>query len=92
MSSRPPLDEAVQRLVAALEAFEAAVQRRRAHEETVRELEEDVQLLATDRADLARRLDETTARVRDLASANAESVRRLDAAMDSIRDILEKKG
>lgn len=88
MTTRIALDEAAARLAAALDAFEAAVHRRKANEETIRDLEEDVHLLAVDRSRLARELDETTARAAQLASVAAEVGARVDRAMVTIREIV----
>ena len=82
----------MQRLAAALDSFEAAVERRRANEETVRELEDDVHLLALDRAKLARELDEMTARAGELAGVNADVSRRLDVAIATVSEIIAENG
>jgi len=92
MSSRPTLEDALQRLAQALDAFEVAVMRRKASDETIRDLEEDVQLLALDRSRLANDLDGAKARADGLESANMEAARRIDSAMETIRDLLGTEG
>lgn len=92
MSVRPTLDEAVNRLTAALDSFEAAIERRRASDETLRDLEDDVHLLALDRAKLARDLDEMTARAGDLATVNADVSLRLEAAISTVSEIIAEHG
>lgn len=86
------LQEAIDRLNAALDAFEAAVHRRKANEDTVVQLEEDVHLLALDRSKLANELDTLKTRTDDLKNVNAEVSRRLDSAMATIRDVLITNG
>jgi hypothetical protein len=86
------LDDALQRLTSALDGLERAVERRRASEEIIQDLEEDAHLLALDRARLARELDTSKARAVDLETVSAEVGRRVDTAMDTIRDVLASRG
>ncbi len=90
--ARVGLDEAMVRLDRALDAFERAVERRKAADEVVSDLEEEIHLLALDRARLARELDEAKARSVELETVNGEVSRRLDSAMESIRTVLVGSG
>lgn len=92
MKTRSTMDDAVHRLTTALDAFEVAVHRRKANDETIRELEEDVHLLALDRSKLAGELDDMAARARGLEIAAAQASQRVDRAMDTIREVLVSDG
>jgi hypothetical protein len=92
MNTRLAMEDAVQRLTIALDALEAAVHRRKANEETIRELEEDVHLLALDRSKLASELDDMAARARGLEMAAHQASQRVNRAMDTIREILVSNG
>lgn len=92
MTDKTRLDEAVQRLTLALDAFETALSRRRANEDVIREMEEDIHLLGMDRARLARDLDDMKARTAELKTVNVEVARRLDAAIGTVRDVLISNG
>ncbi len=90
MGSDITLKQAIGRLVAALDALEAAVAQ---HGERKRELldsEEEIQRLGNDRARLADELDKSEARAERLKDANAEVSRRLVAAMETIRAVLDR--
>jgi Domain of unknown function (DUF4164) len=88
MSEQSAIDAAVKRLALALDALDAAVERR--HEADVSEegLAAQVQALGLDRMRLAEALDGETARTRSLESANREIAERLDAAIASIQSVL----
>jgi hypothetical protein len=87
-----PLEDAVARLSTALDGLERAIDRRRASEDIIQELEEDAHLLALDRARLARDLDQAKARSVDLETVAGEVGRRVDSAIDTIRDVLANRG
>jgi hypothetical protein len=89
MSDQSAIDGAVKRLAQALDALDAAVERRRegAHAEAA--LANQVQALGLDRTRLADSLDAETARTRRLEVSNREIAGRLDAAMASIRSVLD---
>lgn len=87
-----PLEDAVARLSAALDGLERAIDRRRASDDIIQELEEDAHLLALDRARLARDLDQAKARSVDLETVAGEVGRRVETAMDTIRDVLASRG
>jgi hypothetical protein len=88
MSGTDSVDTASRRLALALDALDAAVERRRAADRDDATLASQVEVLGADRARLAADLDQTAARSRTLESANREVARRLDAAIDTIRAVL----
>ncbi|MDQ4060382.1 MAG: DUF4164 domain-containing protein [Pseudomonadota bacterium] len=90
--SRDGLDAAARRLDTALDALETALSRRRAGERSIAALHGELQLLAEERARLARQLNEARDHTAALESANREASRRLDAAMAAIRMVLETEG
>jgi len=79
---------ATRRLALALEALEAAAERRgeldRGHEALVTQ----IHALSTDRARLASELDHATARSRGLETANREIAQRIDRAIETIGGVL----
>jgi hypothetical protein len=89
MSEPTTIDAAAERLRRALDALEAAVDRRVEIEKSRAILTEQLHALDADRAKLAADLDAQTGRSRRLESANRDIARRIDAAMDSIRAVLE---
>jgi len=89
MTGQSTIDIAVKRLALALDALDAAVERRREadrHEET---LVAQVQALGVDRSRLASDLDGETARSRKLEATNREIAQRLDSAIASIKSVLD---
>ena len=82
------LDLAVKRLALALDALDAAVERRRESDRDEDELAQQLQTLGADRSRLAAALDGETARSRRLEAANRELADRLDAAIASIQRVL----
>ncbi len=91
MSDADSIDTATRRLTHALDALEAATERRREADRGEQALANQVHALGSDRARLAGELDETTARARSLESANREVVERIDAAIETIRDLLNSQ-
>lgn len=89
MSDNQPFDTVVRRLALALDALEAAVERRREADRSEDGLVEQVQALGNDRARLAAELDAVSARARQLEAANREASRRIELAMDAIRVAME---
>ncbi len=85
----PALEQASSRLHAALDALEAAVNRRLDDDQRRDGLEEQLQAYGSDRSKLASELDRLRARSADLEAANREVSRRLDHAMGTIRAALE---
>ncbi|HUC49668.1 MAG TPA: DUF4164 family protein [Xanthobacteraceae bacterium] len=88
MSDADLIEMATRRLSLALDALEAAAERRSEADHGEGMLANQVHALGTDRARLASELDEATARVRTLESANREVMRRIDQAIETIRDVL----
>jgi hypothetical protein len=83
------VEAATSRLIAALDALEAAVERRREHDRGEDQLAAQVQALGTDRSKLAADLDAQAAHTRRLEATNREIARRLDIAMATIRSVLD---
>jgi hypothetical protein len=82
------LDAATRRLMAALDALERAVERRRDADRDEDELATRIQALGADRSRLADELDGSLVRSRKLERANREVAERLDVAIGSIRAVL----
>ena len=83
------LDTAVKRLALALDALDAAVERRRDADRNEEALAQQLHDLGVDRTRLAAALDGETARTRKLEDTNREIARRLDTAMASIQTVLD---
>lgn len=89
LSEQSAVDVAVKRLALALDALDAAVERRRELDRSEQALADQLQALGIDRTRLAEALDNETARARRLETANQEVAGRLDAAIASIQSVLE---
>ena len=89
MSDQSAIDSAVKRLALALDALDAAVERRREADRNEQALSDQVHALGVDRTRLAAALDGETARARRLETTNREIAGRLDAAMASIQSVLD---
>ena len=89
MSDTDLIEAATRRLSQALEALEAATERRREADRADGELAEQIHVLGSDRTRLASQLDEATARARALEAANREVAHRIDQAIETIRGVLE---
>jgi hypothetical protein len=89
MSDQNAIDGAVKRLAMALDALDAAAERRREADRGNEALAHQVQALGVDRTRLAAALDGETARSRRLETANREIAGRLDAAIASIQTVLD---
>src|SRR4051794_11450047 len=83
------IDAATRRLLAALDALESAVERRREADRDEDELAARIQALGVDRSRLADELDGTLVKSRRLERANREIAEKLDAAIDTIRSVLD---
>ena len=83
------IDVATRRLMAALEALESAVERRREADRDENELASRIQALGADRSRLADELDGSLVKSRRLERANREIAERLDAAIGTIREVLD---
>jgi hypothetical protein len=88
MTDANAIDAATRRLAQALDALEAAVERRRDADLASGGLASQAQALAADRSQLASDLDAAAAHARRLESTNREVARRLDAAIATIRSVL----
>src|SRR5215510_7609924 len=82
------IELATRRLMAALDALESAVERRREADRDEDELATRIQALGADRSRLADELDGSLVRTRKLERTNREIAERLDAAIGSIREVL----
>ena len=83
------IDAATRRLMAALDALESAVERRREADRDEDELAARIQALGTDRSRLADELDGSLVKSRRLERTNREIAERLDAAISTIRSVLD---
>jgi len=88
MSGTDSIEIASRRLALALDALEAAAERRREADRSEEALAAQIQALGADRARLASDLDQATARWRRLETANREIAQRIDAAIETIRGML----
>ena len=86
--STADLEIATRRLMAALEALEGAVERRRDADRDENELASRIQALGADRSRLADELDGSLVKSRRLERTNREIAERLDAAIGTIRSVL----
>ena len=89
MTDASAIDAASRRLAAALDALEAAAERRREADHGEDTLAAQVQALGSDRSKLAADLDSQAAHARRLEATNREVARRLDLAIDTIRTVLD---
>ena len=83
------IDAATKRLMAALDALESAVERRKEADRDENELAVRIQALGVDRSRLADELDGSLVKSRKLERANREIAERLDAAIGTIRSVLD---
>jgi DNA-directed RNA polymerase specialized sigma24 family protein len=90
MSDGNAIDAASKRLALALDALEAAIERRREADRSEEGLADQLHALGADRSKLASDLDAAVARARVLETANREIARRLDVAIGTIRSVLEE--
>jgi hypothetical protein len=89
MTEQTAIEQATRRLTEALDALDAAVDRRLESDRERAALGEQVHALAVDRSKLAADLDGQLARSRQLEAANRDIARRLDVAMENVRLVLE---
>ena len=83
------IDAATRRLMAALDALEAAAERRRDADRDENELASRIQALGADRSRLADELDNSLVKTRRLERTNREIAEKLDAAIGTIRAVLD---
>jgi chromosome segregation ATPase len=89
MTDQTSIEQVTRRLTQALDALDAAVERRIEIDRSRAILVEQMHALDADRAKLAADLDKETAKARRLETANRDIARRLDTAMENIRHVLE---
>lgn len=89
MADTTALDAASKRLALALDALEAAVERRREADRSEQSLQAQLHALGADRSRLAAELDGAAARSREIEATNREVARRIDVAVAGIRSVLE---
>jgi Domain of unknown function (DUF4164) len=83
------IDAATRRLMAALDALESAVERRREADRDENELASRIQALGADRSRLADELDNSLVKTRKLERTNREIAEKLDTAIGTIRAVLD---
>jgi hypothetical protein len=88
MSEIDSVEAASRRLTLALDALEAAVERRREAARTEDSLANQLHALGDDRARLAGDLDQAVARARALECVNREVTKRIEQAIETIRGVL----
>jgi len=88
MAQTDSIETASRRLALALDALEAAAERRRETDRNEETLATQVHVLGTDRARLASDLDQAAARSRALETANREVAQRIEQAITTIRGVL----
>lgn len=88
MSEIDSVEAASRRLALALDALEAAVERRHDADRSEDALANQIHALGADRARLAGDLDAATALSRKLESTNREVAQRIDQAIETIRSVL----
>ena len=89
MTEQSAIDTAVKRLALALDALDAAVERRKHADRNEEGLAAQLQALGVDRTRLAAALDCETARSRRLETTNREIAERLDSAIATIQSVLD---
>ena len=89
MTDISAIDAATKRLALALEALEAAIERRQEADRHREAVSAQLHALGVDRSRLASDLDGAVARSRALETTNREVGRRLDVAIDTIKSVLE---
>jgi chromosome segregation ATPase len=88
MSDIEAIEAASRRLTLALDALEAAAERRRELDRGQEALFTQLHALGSDRAQLASDLDQATARARGLETATREIAAKVDLAIETIRGVL----
>jgi ABC-type transporter Mla subunit MlaD len=91
MSDIESIEAASRRLALALDALDAAAERRRERFRNEATLSAQVHALGNDRSRLAGELDHAMARARALETANREVAQRLAQAIDTVRGLLAEE-
>src|SRR5437763_4048533 len=86
------IDAATRRLMMALDALEAAAERRRDADRDENELASRIQALGADRSRLADELDGSLVKTRRLERTNRAGSEQLDVAIGAIRAVLDAGG
>jgi uncharacterized protein DUF4164 len=89
VARRNRIEAATSRLIAALDALEAAVERRREQDRSDEMLAAQLQAQGKDRSQLAADLDAQIARSRRLEATSREIARRIDVAIETIQSVLD---
>jgi uncharacterized membrane protein YccC len=89
MSDPNTIEMATRRLTQALDALDAAAERRREADRAQEQLLTQLQSLGADRSRLASELDAALAQTRRLEIAGEDIARRLDAAIEAVRSVIE---
>ncbi len=89
MTDPTAIESATRRLALALDALEAAVERRRETDRGEEQLAAQLHALGSDRSRLASELDAAAAHAKRLETSNREIARRLDVAIDGVRTVIE---
>ena len=92
MSEQTAIETVTKRLTLALDALEAAAERRLEAGRADAQLAGRLHAADADRSKLAAELDNQVARARTLEAANRDIAGRLDAAIDNIRSVIEAQG
>ena len=92
MSDQTAIETATKRLTLALDALEAAAERRLEADRAGGKLADRLHAADADRSKLAAELDGQAARARMLEAANRDIAHRLEAAMDNIRSVIGTQG
>jgi hypothetical protein len=88
MADQSQIDAAARRLSLAIDALDAALDRRLEADHSGATVATQLHALGADRSRLASELDAATAHNRRLEDANREVSRRLDVVMESIREVI----
>jgi hypothetical protein len=88
MSNGDGADEALKRLMEALDVLDAALETRLENDRRRGSLEDQLHAFSTDRARLADELDLAKARTRELETANHEAANRLEKAITLVRTVM----
>ena len=92
MKSMSGVDQAVRRVMDALDALDSALEMRGEDDRKRGTLVDQVHAFNVDRARLASDLDGAQARSRELEATNREAARRIDEAMSAIRAVIAANG
>ncbi len=91
MSDTDSIEAASRRLALALDALDAAAERRRERFRNEAALSAQVHALGNDRSRLAGELDHAMARARALEAVNREVAQRLERAIGTVRGLLAEE-